>query len=183
MRRTVFCLPVCVLVLGCIAGADAEEEQEKPRVHPFKMPRLPKAPPLTAEESKEIDEIVASLSKIKDPDFGLSSTISGSSFPPVPDAEHASSLIFMAHNLKRADSVTRLVALGPKALPELLAHLDDKTQTELAIEHKYGIGGMWYDHELPVNPASAGEVSGAGVGCGVVDDSVGYCCLKRPIRQ
>jgi hypothetical protein len=48
------------------------------------------------------------------------------------------------HGLKNADALTKLVDLGPKALPYLLEALEDKTPTKLTIEHGGGFGGMWY---------------------------------------
>ena len=70
--------------------------------------------------------------------------MSGEGFAPVPWARRMLTGILMNHGLKDADALTRLVDLGPKAIPYLLAALDDRTPTRLTIDHSGGFGGMWY---------------------------------------
>jgi hypothetical protein len=152
-----------IALAGCVllvSRAAAGENAEPWRVLPFDMPEVA---PLEAdaaaerEVGREIEKLIASLAEIAKPDYGISSTLSGTDFPPVPGSRDVGCFWFTRHDLERADAVTRLVALGPRALPALIKHLGDATPTKLTITHDSGVGGMWYGNELGTNPALEDE--------------------------
>jgi hypothetical protein len=114
--------------------------------------KLPAAAALTPKQAAEIKNLIAGLAKIDKPDFGLSATMSGDAFLPIEGMSHAGALLFTNHNLQTSPELKKLVELGPRALPFLLAALDDQTPTRLTIEHGGVFGLMWFDNELWGNP-------------------------------
>jgi hypothetical protein len=110
-----------------------------------------------AQEAAEIKALIAGLAKIEKPDFGISATMSGDAFLPIEGMSHAGALLFTNHDLQTSPQLKKLVELGPRALPFLLAALDDQTPTRLTMEHGGISGGMWFDNELLGNPNNALE--------------------------
>src|SRR5262249_48600239 len=113
--------------------------------------------PVSPEEAAKIKRLIAGLAEIKDPDFGLSPTMSGEAFAPIAGSEHASAFVLTNHRLRPSAALRELVALGPRALPFLLDALDDQTPTGLIIRHPGGFGGMWSAYEMRGNPANTRE--------------------------
>lgn len=111
----------------------------------------------TEAEIKKIKGLIADLAKTDRPYFGLSPTLTGEAFAPLPMSEHFGGGLLTQHRLKRNAAFTSLVELGPKALPFLLESLDDKTPAKLTIKHHFPMGGMWYGHEIHGNPRNAHE--------------------------
>jgi hypothetical protein len=157
-QQIIIVLALCSALAGCSQAADSQraERNEKSWVEPFTAPKLTPSP-VSDEDDKKADGLIRSLKEISRPDFGLSPTLGGTDFPPVPDAAEVGCLLFTNHNLHRSDAVTRLVELGPHAVPSLLKHLSDETSTKLVVTHEGGFGGMWYARELPRNAASERE--------------------------
>lgn len=94
---------------------------------------------------QKIRGLIQDLSKIKDPNFGLSPTMSGSSFAPVPATGRMFNGILMNHGFKDDSSFLKLVEIGPAALPYLLESLTDHTPTKYTIDYtNASFGGMWY---------------------------------------
>src|SRR5690349_19299384 len=81
------------------------------------------SPGPTRREEDHIRELIRGLVKIDNPDFGLSPTMSGTAFAPIPGTEQAGAMILMNHGLQRSSNVTELVKLGPADLPFLLEAL------------------------------------------------------------
>jgi hypothetical protein len=98
----------------------------------------------STEDAREIQSLIHDLRKIADPLPGLSPSMSGYGFAPLPFAAHMRNGILMNHGLTRSAAFTRLVEIGPKALPQLLAALDDPTETEMTIEHSGPFGMMHF---------------------------------------
>ncbi|MGV3660775.1 MAG: hypothetical protein ACO1TE_11345 [Prosthecobacter sp.] len=98
----------------------------------------------------EPERLLKELSALEQADVGLSSVVSGSSFPPV-EGQHQVGVGQLNHGVPHATSrpVRRLVELGPAALPTLLKHLDDKAPTKLLVTHDGFFGAMWRDTEVP----------------------------------
>ena len=105
----------------------------------------------------EIKGMIAGLAALDRPDFGLSATLSGNAFSPVPGQSRADTMLLTDHGLQPSDSLKQLVALGPDALPFLLDALDDQTPTKITIEHGGGIGIMRQASELHLNPVNPAE--------------------------
>ncbi len=129
---------------------------------------LPARPPPTAEEIAQIKQHIANLALIDTPDMGLSSTYGGSAFAPVPQSAQVGALIFGATSHKTPDDFLQLVKLGPKALPYLLAALDDQTPTKLVLgapipgSNGFRMGGVYEANEIVGNPANPAEEAALG---------------------
>jgi HEAT repeat protein len=121
-----------------------------------KIPCVKLAPraALTEEKKKHIKKLIADLAELADPDFGLSSTLTGHAFAPLPDHEHFGMGLLTDHRLKSSDALRSLVEIGPEALPFLLKALGDKTPTKLKIER---FGNTFLGSELSGNPLNSVE--------------------------
>jgi hypothetical protein len=97
-----------------------------------------------ASEDNDILALIQALAKTEDPNMGLSPTMTGEGFAPIPWARRMHNGILMNHGLRDGQAFTKLVELGPKALPLLLESLGNRTPTKLTIDHSGGFGGMWY---------------------------------------
>ena len=115
---------------------------------------LPERPPLTPELTRHITDLIDGLTTLDKPDFGLSSTLSGSAFAPLPGQEEVGALLLTDHQLETSGALKSLVALGPDALPALLAALDDPRPTGIVVKHEEMFGGMWHAAEQPMNPVN-----------------------------
>jgi hypothetical protein len=112
------------------------------------------------EEQHEIAQLIVDLAAIEKPDIGFVSTMEGTQFAPVASTrEFRGGLLGIDHGVETSHAVERLVAFGPKALPQLLAALSDATPTKLVLEHVSVLGGMWYANELQTNPRRPREVA------------------------
>ena len=114
-------------------------------------------PPVSKDEKERILKLIRNLANIASPDFGLSPTMSGNAFAPVPTARQVGAMMLTDHQLSTSDDFLELVSLGPKALPFLLKALDDGTPTKLIIKHDQEYGGMWFANELGGNPGNEVE--------------------------
>jgi hypothetical protein len=126
-------------------------------LHKVDSIKLEPQPLLTKEEEAHILGLIRNLAKIDSPDFGLSPTLSGEAFAPVPAAQKAGAFLMTDHQLKQSNDFAELVKLGPKALPFLLRALDDQTPTKLVVNRDFGFGGMWFANELSGNPGNVVE--------------------------
>lgn len=139
---------------NCLAGDDVRSKLGKlPEL------RLAPRPARTEEQTKKVKELIAGLAKLDKPDFGLSATLTGVAFSPLPDQARAHGFVFTDHGVKQSDGLKALVAMGPDALPFLLESLDDETPTKLKISHDFGFGAMWHSSELPMNPVNPAETA------------------------
>jgi hypothetical protein len=116
-------------------------------------------PPVDEAQAGRIKQLIASLAEMDGPDFGLSPTLGGSNFAPLANQSHVDTLLLTNHNIQQTGALRDLVALGPDALPYLLAALDDKTLTKLVIKHDRGFGGMFFEQELWLNTAIPAEAA------------------------
>lgn len=106
----------------------------------------------TVEQAAQIKRHIANLSKIDRPDFGLSATMGGTAFAPIPGSgKETGGFLLTNHQLQTGDDFRQLVACGPRALPFLLKALSDKTPTKLKMNRS---NSMFIVMEL------AGELNG-----------------------
>jgi hypothetical protein len=149
-----------VLMIGSIAacGAYGEEADRSPGVRAGQPAALTvqESPPDAAEVAR-IEALIVRLSEIGRADQGLSATMTGSAFAPLPGQATFTTGLITDHHLTTDEALTALVAAGPAALPLLLAHLDDATPTQLEVKHDMGFGAMWLAEEMPINPVSPWE--------------------------
>ncbi len=132
-------------------------DQSRLKVGNLREIKLPPETPLKDQEVAEVKQRIHELVKISQPDFGLSPTLSGSAFAPVAEAREAGAMLLTSHNIKTSQDLLELVKLGPKALPYLLAALDDRTPTKLVIPSHWAYGMFWFKNELSGNPANTNE--------------------------
>lgn len=111
----------------------------------------------------EADRLIAQIRNIRTFDNGFTMAFGGSGFAPFPKACSADGVSDENRKgLPTSNPFTRLVALGPTALPSLLRHLDDKTPTKLVVDPPIGTqggpGGIFISKTLdhnPLNPLAA----------------------------
>jgi hypothetical protein len=142
--------------------AEAGEPKQKAPAIPVKLGKIPdlrlvQRPAVTAARARQIKELIAGLANIANPDFGLSTTMRGDAFAPLPGQGRAGTFLLTDHRLQPSEGLKALVALGPDALPFLLDALDDKTPTRIVVEHSGAIGSMWHAAELWLNPVNPAE--------------------------
>jgi hypothetical protein len=158
-------LPLALVLVLAFAGVRAaltappRRKKAPPlvRVVPLPTLRLPRQPPATPAETTRIKALIAMLAEIDRPDFGLSPSMSGAAFAPVPGSERAGAFVLGNHGLKRSGALAELVKLGPRALPFLLTALDDKTPTRLTMKLGEILEWMQFATEADGNPANARE--------------------------
>ena len=162
-------LPVALTLAVGVGGhvALADEVGPPPRevwVRAGTLPdlKLPPRPPVDPARAKNVKDLIAALAAFDRPDFGLSATLSGDAFAPLPEQARAGAFLLTDHGVRTSDTLAALVALGPDALPYLLDALDDPTPTKVVLKHEGVFGGMWHAAELPLNPANPGEAAAAG---------------------
>lgn len=169
--RARIALSAALAVAPAAWGQEQEQEQESPKQPAFVLPpppqyRLEPVPQVAlegaafaddGEETAEIRDLIASLTGIDKPDYGLAPWMSGQQFAPVTSTQTFDTGILGHHGLVTSSAVERLVAFGPKAIPALLKALDDAAPTRLTFQQG-GMGGMWHGRELQVNPALEREV-------------------------
>jgi hypothetical protein len=117
---------------------------------------LSPAPKAGADEAR-IEALVATLASLENLDLGVSPTIGDRAFLPLNAWKKAGAFVLTNPRIRSSDALKRLVALGPAALPALLAHLDDPTPTKLRVDHDGRFGAMWFANELSGNPLSRPE--------------------------
>lgn len=120
--------------------------------------RLRPQPSITEVQAGQIRGLITQLATIDKPTVGLSGTLSGSAFAPLPDQKSRGAFLLTNQELGVSESLKKLVALGPRALPFLLEALDSPTPTKLTIKAFPG-GGMWYATELPFSAVNSAERS------------------------
>ena len=170
MPRKVCWRQICIFVASIVLTAESKPNpatdtndiadlMRPPRVELRNVQaiKLEIQPPVSKEEEARILKLIRNLANIGSPDFGLSPTMSGDAFAPVPTARQAGAMLLTDHHLNTSDDFVELVRLGPKALPILLKALDDQTPTKLVMKHDDGFGGMWFANELRGNPGNDAE--------------------------
>jgi hypothetical protein len=157
---------VAVSVITAVAIAQPENPLLEKPTDPREMltlqsiPKLdlPAPTPLTSDECKHIRALIDELASIESPNYGLSSTLWGSSFAPVPQLDRfEGGVIQIDHKLQTPSAFLELVKLGPKAIPFLLDAVSDVRPTKLAFGRQGIIMSMWYADEMGGNPMNAAE--------------------------
>jgi hypothetical protein len=158
--------PLFALLAGSrLPSAAADEPKAKPPEPTVKLGKIPDVkltprPAVGQGRAKRVKESIADLAKLDGADVGLSATLGGHDFAPVPGQSHVGVLRLTDYRLTPSQTFRGLVALGPGALPHLPDALDDKTPTKATIKHDGGFGGMWYGGESwPINPANPAEAA------------------------
>jgi hypothetical protein len=74
----------------------SDPKQSKISLHALPPIASPAEPVLAPADEKGIQDLIAQLADMKDPDYGLSPTMSGHSFAPVPRSEQSGAFLFTA---------------------------------------------------------------------------------------
>ncbi len=133
MTRRLF---VAVGLIACLSPLGTDRLHAEPGFFLKEMPDLEvtiEEKPATADEAKRIKQLIQELAATNAPDIGYSASLTGDAFGPLPDLDWRGTENITHHGLKHSDTLERLVAFGPKALPFLLDALDDKTPTKLIV--------------------------------------------------
>jgi HEAT repeat protein len=126
-------------------------------IRPGRVPAVPLRPrPVTAEQTKRARTLIARLAAVDRPDVGLSATLNGRAFAPLPGRERMNSGLLTNHRLATNDAFRELVEMGPTALPSLLAALDDRTPTRLRIRVS-PMGFAGFGQDVPRSPFNLAE--------------------------
>lgn len=168
--------------------AEAAVEAEAWTPPPARLASMPDIPfdskpyAPTEVEQREIAELIEKLILIDKPDYGMAPAMSGSQFAPVASSRHFSGGIMVDHGLETSEGLTRLVALGPKALPQLLEAIDDATPSGLVMQHDSAMGAMWYGKEVGFNRANEREAN-IGKAAGLLHDEEVFRNFSDHIRK
>jgi hypothetical protein len=86
-----------ITLLGQFCHAQTRPSDDKPPVVLGQLPKLlpHSRPSLTDAEVRHIKSLIASLANLDKPDFGLSATLSGSDFAPIPGQEQVGTLVLL----------------------------------------------------------------------------------------
>ncbi len=87
-----------------------------------------------AARKREIKALIALLAEVKEPDYGLSSSVTGDAFAPLPGHENFRRGILGGPRPTASEAFRRLVEIGPDALPFLLDALNDATPIALKLD-------------------------------------------------
>ena len=144
-------------VTSATIADDAEQRDKSITLLPVPKIKVVGPTRATKAEASEVRSLIKKLADLDAPDYGLSATLSGSSFAPIESSGHAGTLIFTNHGLKTNETFKKLVEFGPMALPFLLEALGDETPTKLETIRATLMGAAWLGHEIRGNPVNQAE--------------------------
>jgi hypothetical protein len=104
---------------------------------------------------KEIRSLIDKLLDVADEDIGYGSSWSGHNFSAVEDSEKHGARILDGKRPKGSPVIRDLVKMGAKAVPLLIAHLDDARKSKLTFKHRGDFGGMSFSREYDYNRRTA----------------------------
>jgi HEAT repeat protein len=144
---------LAVMRIAPDVGAKNGMETAHLNVRLGKVPSLKPGPraKLSNDRRNELKGLIAKFAEIKDPSFGLSSSVTGRAFAPLPDLEEFQMGLLSGERAKTADDFRKLVEAGPDVLPLLLESLDDPTPTKLKVPRGQFVM-QWFGSELESNP-------------------------------
>lgn len=152
--RTSWDRKIAVEAITKIDPVFAAKEQIEFAYLDIRLGKIPKVvlrprPKVTEEKAKHIKDLIAKLAEIDRPDFGLSPSLNGSAFTPLPGHEKMHSGLITNHNLGTNKAFRELVEAGPTALPFLLDALADEKPTRLKIQRDSAFGFFGVGGEMP----------------------------------
>ena len=105
------------------------------------------------QERPRNDDVSALINKLQETaegDVGYMATMSGDGFLPLGMSQ-AGALLLGQKPAAASGTMRDLVQHGADAIPDLIAHLDDKRPTKITIHHESVIGVMSFDDEYDYN--------------------------------
>lgn len=94
--------------------------------------------------------LIDKLPDIAEGDMGYMPTMSGSRFLPLGTSE-ATTVLLGGRRPAASSTMRELVKGGAAAVPQLIAHLDDRRPTKISITHRGGFGGMSFSDACDYN--------------------------------
>lgn len=120
-------------------------------VWPTPMRACSQVPGLTPHSQKdEVSTLIDKLQDIAKGDVGYMTTMSGSAFLPLGKSEFGAGLLGQRPPAS-SNTMRELVKHGASAVPQLVAHLDDKRQTKISVKQESVFGGIFFDDEYDYN--------------------------------
>jgi len=110
------------------------------------------AQPVSAGKSEAVERLIDQFQNISQEGVGFNSMATAGGFVAVESVPRFEGGILGTAAPTTPKALARVVALGVKAMPSLLAHLNDRRPTKLTIRHDGGFGGMWLSTELDIQP-------------------------------
>jgi ankyrin repeat protein len=104
------------------------------------------APPFATER------LIDALAEVKQSDYGYSPRYSGNTFLPLYREGRFGGGLLGGPAPVRSEVLVALVRRGVRAVPHLLAHLDDARPTGIVVSHENSIGGMHLSEAADRNP-------------------------------
>jgi hypothetical protein len=134
--RVRFALGFSLVFIHAVALAAVQPPKHAPAEE-----KKPKPDAKTGLHKLKVKELIDKLQEVSD-----DPVVWGIDFVATDEQLEFRKAINGPHKLKTSPVIKELVHRGVAALPELIAHLEDKRPTKLVIFHK-GFGGMWQSDE------------------------------------
>lgn len=100
----------------------------------------------------DIPKLIDQLADVADADVGYSATVTGSIFTPLDNEGQLHTFLLSGERRVPSDALRTLVKQGAAAVPQLIAHLDDKRPTKIKVRHDFGpIGFMGFADDCDRN--------------------------------
>lgn len=169
VQRAAFVLGACASAMAQAPAGwnDLGSEFEGGLREPWSLVALAPSPELAlpAEDGvsdAEIESWIDELARTEQPGAGYSAHMDAWQFLPWPDLRGTHSHLLPARRLAGNEALRRLEELGPRALPHLLAHLDDPRPTRLWFKAEERYGFLRLDRRAHGNPLNAREAAALG---------------------
>jgi len=135
---------LCAVCLVFACGCSDTERKQSPTV----ATSAPDAPtPKTISRIANADGLINSLRDLDSVAVGLHPTSFATAFLASDDDPQFSGGVLGSLAPQANPAMQRLVQLGVDAIPALIAHLDDKRPTQLAVGSQVPIMSKWFDEE------------------------------------
>lgn len=103
--------------------------------------------PNAAPDERTIASWIDALTEVGDATTGVNSLASFRQFMAVDEPPEFAGGMLGVGPSSLDPTMQKLCRAGVKALPQLLEHLQDARPTRLTVEHRGGLGGMWFSNE------------------------------------
>jgi len=103
----------------------------------------------------DVPGLIDKLADVADSDVGYSPVVSGSPFLPLDWQGRWEVGVLFQKPPAPSDTLRTLVKQGAAAVPQLIAHLDDKRPTKITVKHDFALGGVFRDSRCDYNARTA----------------------------
>jgi ankyrin repeat protein len=141
-------MSVSVLIVFLSYCSPVAETRQAPAKQTGQTPAAEKQEAVGQKD--EITALIDKLRTVADGDVGYIPTQSGGGFLPLGVSERGA-LLLGQKGPTTSGTMLELVKRGAAAVPQLIAHLEDKRVTKIAIKHEGGFGGIFFNDEYDYN--------------------------------